>query len=132
MHGGARQISERLVDRGMRCRGCSAGEWRGLPVAVKTVVFQSRDAEVAKAAVVSEAAIACGLVHRNVVRTHHHDVLRVSAGRGPEQSIFKFILLQVCTCPRSVASVAHRRSACSCNSQPQPYLLLATVSGSAY
>lgn len=71
-----------------------AGEWRGLPVAVKTVVFQSREAEVAKSAVVSEAAIAAGLVHRNVVRTHHHDVVRVSAGRGAEQSIFKFILFQ--------------------------------------
>ena len=72
----------------------AAGEWRGLPVAVKTVVFQSLDSEVAHAGVVSEAAIAAGLIHRNVVRTHHHDV-RVSAGRGPEQSIFKFLLLQV-------------------------------------
>eukprot|EP00892_Ulva_mutabilis_P001622 jgi/Ulvmu1/11460/UM077_0003.1 len=70
------------------------GVWRGLPVAVKTVVFQSRDAEVAQAGVVTEAAIAAGLVHRNVVRIHHHDVLRVSAGRGPEHSVFKFLLLQ--------------------------------------
>lgn len=108
-----------VVSSSVRCHARGAGEWRGLPVAVKTVVFQSRDAEVAKAAVVSEAAIACGLVHRNVVRTHHHDMLRVSAGRGPEQSIFKFILLQVR--PRS------RREGCAARCRTLAHLWCGTT-----
>ncbi len=45
-----------------------AGEWRGLPVAVKTVVYEATPGEEQAAAAVMETAISASVGHRNVVR----------------------------------------------------------------
>ena len=72
-----------------------AGEWRGLDVAIKTVIFQSCGGDQQTAVVATEAAIATNLVHRNIVATYSHDVLDVAAGVGPELGVYKFYLIQV-------------------------------------
>jgi hypothetical protein len=86
-----------------------AGKWRGLEVAIKTVLFQSGDRDSIAHRIASEAAIASNLTHENVVATYAHDVRAVAdggaAGAGPgpgsgaaaagELAIFKFYLVQV-------------------------------------
>jgi hypothetical protein len=72
-----------------------AGEWRGLAVAIKAVLFQSTGTDEATALVASEAAIASNLVHRNLVATYSHDVRAVSGALDNELGTFKFYLVQV-------------------------------------
>jgi hypothetical protein len=72
-----------------------AGEWRGLAVAIKTVLFQSGAGDDQMARVASEAAIASNLVHRNIVSTYSHDICNVSSSQGNELAIYKFYLIQV-------------------------------------
>lgn len=74
-----------------------AGEWRGLEVAIKTVIFSSSgiDSDQQTAVVASEAAIASNLVHPNIVATYSHDVLDVAKAVGPELGVYKFYLIQV-------------------------------------
>jgi hypothetical protein len=77
------------------------GEWRGLEVAIKTVIFQSSHKEKKASAIASEAAIATNLTHRNVVATYAHDICNVTgdgstrAIEGAELDIYKFYLIQV-------------------------------------
>ena len=81
-----------------------AGEWQGIQVAIKTVVFQSGKDQTQSSLIVSEAAIASNLFHKNVVTTYCHDVRMVPDKMlGNEEGVFKFYLLQVwlrlvCTC----------------------------------
>lgn len=75
---------------------CPAGEWRGLEVAIKTVLFQSGDGDNQTALVASEAAIASNLVHHNIVSTYSHEICNVLASTGMELPVFKFYLIQVC------------------------------------
>ena len=75
--------------------GWRAGRWRGLEVAIKTVVFESGDRDSQTALVASEAAIASNLVHSNIVATYWHDVRTVSDAHGLEFGIFKLCLVQV-------------------------------------
>lgn len=73
-----------------RFRGCgasigfggAAGEWQGLPVAVKSIVFDSAPSGDGDptAAFAKEAAIATHLSHRNIVATYTHDVRTVDGG----------------------------------------------------
>ena len=63
-------------------------------MAIKTVVFQGGEDAAASALVVSEAAIASNLFHKNVVATYCHDIRSLAAGKGQEASVFKFYLLQ--------------------------------------
>eukprot|EP00892_Ulva_mutabilis_P009188 jgi/Ulvmu1/6641/UM003_0279.1 len=59
------------------------GEWRGLPVAIKTMDFRvdgEGGAAEDTAALAQEAAIAINLVHRNVVATYYTDVRQVGDG----------------------------------------------------
>ena len=70
-----------------------AGAWRGLEVAIKTVVFPGADEQMAQVA--SEAAIASNLSHRNVVATYSHDIVDVVRAVGPEPGFYKFYLVQV-------------------------------------
>lgn len=73
-----------------------AGEWQGIPVAIKTVVFQGGDDQTQSSLIVSEAAIASNLFHKNVVATYCHDVRSLMCGGvGNEEGVFKFYLLQV-------------------------------------
>eukprot|EP00892_Ulva_mutabilis_P012771 jgi/Ulvmu1/9867/UM057_0021.1 len=70
------------------------GEWRGLDVAIKTVIFSSDHGDRQTQVVASEAAIASNLSHRNVVATYNHDVLDVAKAVGPELGVYKFYLIQ--------------------------------------
>lgn len=88
--------------------GVRAGEWRGLSVAIKTVIFQSGQDSQETAHIASEAAIASNLNHRNIVSTYHHDVCPVSGEGGNELAVYKFYLVQVP--PRVCPSLAD--SAC--------------------
>ena len=73
-----------------------AGEWRGLEVAIKTVLFQTGQSRRMAQAVAGEAAIASNLTHRNVVATYSHDICHVSQpGSQRELELFKFYLVQV-------------------------------------
>lgn len=76
-----------------------AGQWRGLEVAIKTVIFSSSGGDGETELVASEAAIASNLGHPNVVATYSHDILDISKATtstaGPELSVFKFYLIQV-------------------------------------
>jgi hypothetical protein len=104
-----------------------AGEWRGLEVAIKTVLFQSGSAAGKfdpaitsnnnaapgsrpqhapnAAAIASEAAIATNMAHRNIVATYSYDIVRVSGGdvgyMGVELGVYKLYLIQVCSTPIS-------------------------------
>jgi hypothetical protein len=73
-----------------------AGQWRGLPVAIKTMVFQSDDHDCQISKVASEVAIASNLVHHNIVATYSHDICPVGDASGNELGIYKFYLIQVC------------------------------------
>jgi hypothetical protein len=74
-----------------------AGEWRGLEVAIKTVLFQSGQSHKMAQAVAGEAAIASNLNHPNVVATYSHDICHVTQpGSQRELELFKFYLVQVC------------------------------------
>eukprot|EP00892_Ulva_mutabilis_P009187 jgi/Ulvmu1/6640/UM003_0278.1 len=70
------------------------GQWRGLPVAIKTLLFQSSDADNQTAKVASEVAIASNLVHHNIVATYSHDICHVSDASTCELDIYKFYLIQ--------------------------------------
>lgn len=74
----------------------AAGEWRGLEVAIKTVIFSSGGADRQMAQVSSEAAIASNLSHRHIVSTYSHDIIDVQKAVGPEKGVYKFYLIQVC------------------------------------
>ena len=75
-----------------------AGKWRGLEVAIKTVVFSSGGGgcDEYTQLVASEAAIASNLSHENIVSTYSHDIVEVQKTNGPENGIYKFYLIQVC------------------------------------
>ena len=76
-----------------------AGRWRGLEVAIKTIVFSARDSSTEGSLVATEAAIASTLVHDNIVATYSHDVQLLSpdpTGHSGELPVFKFFLVQVC------------------------------------
>lgn len=79
----------------------AAGEWRGLEVAIKTVIFSSGGADQQMAQVSSEAAIASNLSHRSIVATYSHDILDVQKAVGPEFGVYKFYLIQVAPAQRT-------------------------------
>ena len=67
-------------------------------MAVKTVVFQGGIDNAHANLVASEAAIAINMKHKNIVGTYSHDLRNITEREsvGPEQSVFKFYLLQAC------------------------------------
>lgn len=80
------------------CVCLCAGEWRGLEVAIKTVLFSDAIAEQSLKLAASEAAIAINLSHENVVATYSHDVVDVQGSTGPERGLYKFHIIQVRPC----------------------------------
>eukprot|EP00892_Ulva_mutabilis_P012772 jgi/Ulvmu1/9868/UM057_0022.1 len=84
------------------------GQWRGLDVAIKTVIFSSDQGDRQTQVVASEAAIASNLSHRNVVATYNHDVLDVAKAVGPELGVYKFYLIQEFCNGGSLRSVLQR------------------------
>jgi serine/threonine protein kinase len=60
---------------------CSAGIWQQRHVAIKTVLFQSSEQDNKMEVLAREAAIACGLSHRNLVTTFSHDLAEICTGR---------------------------------------------------
>lgn len=88
--------------RGAEGSGCGAGQWRGVEVAIKTVVLSSDDADQVTSSVAREAAIATNLGHANVVATYSHDVCVLPAPSPRELGVCKIYLIQVrtsCACP---------------------------------
>jgi serine/threonine protein kinase len=80
----------------LTCFLATAGQWRGLEVAIKVVIFSSAGADQYTQLVASEAAIASNLTHDNIVSTYSHDIVDVQKSSGPELGIYKFYLIQVC------------------------------------
>ena len=77
---------------------CCAGTWRGLPVAVKTVRFQSVKDRHSFESAVAEAAIANNLTHPNIVATYAHELKATPCptSNGPEDLVsWKLYLVQV-------------------------------------
>ena len=75
---------------------CFAGVWRGLRVAVKTVVFQgvsAGNASMQRAA--AEASIAYNLAHPNIVVTYSYDLKPMSDSHVRELNSWKLYLIQV-------------------------------------
>ena len=98
------------------CVASCAGKWRGLDVAIKTVLFQSGPGDNQTAVVASEAAIASNLVHDNIVTTYSHDICKVETRSAMnELNVFKFYLIQVreakqtamCSCTVANAKSRH-------------------------
>ncbi len=58
---------------------CCAGQWRGLPAAIKTIVSNEGDPDERRARLSREAALTCTLSHPNVVPTYHFEVDPVGA-----------------------------------------------------
>lgn len=87
--------------RGADCRFVAVGEWRGLEVAIKTVIFQSDESDNTMSRLASEAAIASNLSHPNVVAMYSHDICTVSSDACNELDIYKFYLIQVRPTPHS-------------------------------
>ena len=80
-----------------------AGRWQGRNVAIKTVLFQSSDVTDKTQLLAHEAAVATGLVHRNLVATYAHEIAQVPStarGRRPAAArqkrgcVYVFFLLQ--------------------------------------
>ena len=81
-----------------------AGTWRGLPVAVKSVVFHANaveDAPFRRAA--AEASVAYGLQHTNIVTTFSHELKqRFSESHVEELLSWELYLVSVRTRPLSL------------------------------
>jgi hypothetical protein len=75
-----------------------AGEWRGLEVAIKTIVFQCHAAGDEIGTVASEAAISSNLSHRNIAATYAHDIVKLGRANGNEHAVYKFFLIQARAC----------------------------------
>ena len=101
IRGGGRQ--------GGNAAGGCAGRWRGLEVAIKTLLFQSSDSESKTAVVASEAAIASNLVHHNIVATYTTDVCSVVAESHSGLDVFKFYLIQARPLFRPSQETPHAR-----------------------
>jgi hypothetical protein len=71
------------------------GTWKGLEIAIKTVIFSSRGADPQLSLVYKEALIAQSLTHENVVPTYFHDIVNVVKAAGPEPGVYKLYLFQV-------------------------------------
>jgi hypothetical protein len=74
--------------------GEGAGEWRGLEVAIKKIVFEGHGDGDELRAVASEAAISTNLSHRNVIATYSHDIVNISPATKHEPGIYKFYLVR--------------------------------------
>jgi serine/threonine protein kinase len=71
------------------------GQWRGLEVAIKTIIFQVGQASDQTATVAAEAAIASNLQHANIVATYSHDICQIAApSMRNELALYKFFLIQ--------------------------------------
>jgi hypothetical protein len=96
----SQEAIDQCDDGKMHC--CTAGLWRQLPVAIKAVIFQTAEQQLARA--VSEAAIACSLSHENIVSTYSHDIVQVEGDRSLatcsaqdiEPGVYELHLIQVC------------------------------------
>ena len=86
-----------------RPRCVRAGQWRGMEVAIKTVVFASSPGGQQAQLAASEAEIARKLVHPNIVATYSHNFRDVAAAVGAERGSTKCHLVQVtCACTGAV------------------------------
>lgn len=82
-------LVEGILGKGA-CGTVFQGKWRGLPVAIKTMLFSASEAGRARGvssyqAAVQEAAMCLGLTHRNIVATYHFDVKPIESKQEPGQ-----------------------------------------------
>ena len=83
-----------------------AGTWRGLNVAVKTVIFQgaNMDSDSMRRAT-TEASIAYNLAHPNIVATYSHELKSiVDTSHVEELNTWKLYLIQVLKFNRDIQS----------------------------
>jgi hypothetical protein len=80
-------------------RATCTGTWKGLEVAIKTVIFEGGPggSVAPPAAAASEAAIAASLEHRNFVATHAHHLRTLVGGGANELRVLKLYLIQART-----------------------------------
>jgi hypothetical protein len=93
-HAAARRL---LDEHGSAATMCSsAGTWKGLEVAMKTVVFEGlpNGSMTPPAAAASEVAIASDLVHGNLVATYAHRQRTLIGGDANELRVLKLYLIQ--------------------------------------
>jgi hypothetical protein len=79
-----------------------AGTWRGLEVAIKSIIFEGPHSGGLPSTAASEAAIASTLVHPNIVATYAHELRSVSSpveSAVCELSVFRLYLVQVLSYP---------------------------------
>jgi serine/threonine protein kinase len=72
------------------------GIWKGLEVAIKTIVFQDRLQDSTAEQVFKEAAIACNMSNAHVVNTFTHELKRMPVQVPGELADFKLYIIQVC------------------------------------
>lgn len=71
------------------------GIWKGLEVAIKTVVFQDRDEDGTAERVFKEAAIACNMSHEHIVNSFTNDLKRMPSQLQNELVDYKLYIIQV-------------------------------------
>lgn len=75
------------------------GIWKGLEVAIKTVVFQDRDEDGTAERVFKEAAIACNMSHEHIVNSFTNELKRMPSQLPNELVDYKLYIIQVCPAP---------------------------------
>lgn len=71
------------------------GSWKGLEVAIKTIVFQDRHEDGTAERVIKEAAIACNMSNEYVVNTFAHELKRMPVQVPGELVDYKLYIIQV-------------------------------------
>jgi serine/threonine protein kinase len=74
------------------------GSWKGLEVAIKTIVFQDRHEDGTAERVIKEAAIACNMSNEYIVNTFAHELKRMPVQVPGELVDYKLYIIQV-RCP---------------------------------
>ena len=97
----------------VKAGGSRAGQWRGVEVAIKTVLLSSNSADQVTSSVAREAAIATNLGHSNIVATYNHDVRVISPSASQELDVCKIYLIQV-----SPSDPPHTHATIQCRCTP--------------
>jgi serine/threonine protein kinase len=95
------------------------GIWKGLEVAVKTIVFQDKFDDGKAERVFKEAAIACNMNHEHIVNTFTHELKRMASQRPGELVDFKLYIIQVLHQPVGWSALA--------NSNASPFMITFSI-----
>lgn len=83
------------------------GIWKGLEVAIKTVVFQDRDEDGTAERVFKEAAIACNMSHEHIVNSFTNELKRMPSQLPNELVDYKLYIIQVRTAVTCACMLHH-------------------------